>query len=94
MKKFKVITNNNWPTRFPHWNTALCYLLLDYYNAPEWLWTVAIIFFGFGWIMLIARYFTQEKVDIFATKEETKQTNSTSKSKWQMKLEEIQNKQK
>lgn len=94
MKKNKVIALRNIPTTSPHWNTALCYLLLDYYNAPEWLWTIAIIFFGIGWILLITRYLTQEKVDIFATEEEAKQTSSTSKSKWQMKLEEIQSKQK
>jgi len=92
MKKNKVFENRNKPTTFPHWNTALCYLLLDYYNAPEWLWTVAIIFFGIGWVLVITRYITQQKVDLFPDKEDVKR-KPISKSKWQMKLEEIQSKQ-
>ncbi len=43
MKKKKVISRNNLPTRFPTLTPVLTVILaLDYWNAEQWMWWVAI----------------------------------------------------
>jgi len=91
MKK-KTIKNSNLPAKLPIGSTIMYYMALDYYKAPEWLWTLATLLFSLIWIGSIIKYFTHESFDVTGFVEE--ETEQNRKSKWQQKLEEIQNKQK
>jgi hypothetical protein len=71
--KNKTIKNSNLPAKLPVGSSILYYIALDYYKAPEWLWTVAIIIFSLFWIGGVVKYFTHESWDITElAKERTK----------------------
>ena len=67
MSKFKakkVLANNNLPTRLPLWSTITCWLALEHWNAPQWLYGTMGLFFLIGWIACIVGLVTEEKVDL------------------------------
>jgi len=41
----KVLKPNNLPTRLPVWSTATSFLLLERFDAPQWLWGALGFFF-------------------------------------------------
>ena len=93
MRKIKVLSNSNLPVKFQVYKTGLAYMALDVYKAPEWLWTVAVIYFVILWTAVFIKSYAQERVDILDNKKETSVVKNVKKSKWQKKIEEIQSKQ-
>jgi len=75
MKKRKVISSKNTNIRPPLLLTAVTYLFLDKFDAPEWLWGALALFFVILWIVFIAD--KTEDVDIF---EEPKEGEEKKKS--------------
>lgn len=65
MKKVKkVIKRENLPSTIPLFSTLTTYLILDKFNAPEWMWGVLAFIFLLGWINSIYRIVTDEDVDL------------------------------
>lgn len=60
----KVLKANNLPTRLPLWSTATWFLLMERFNAPQWLWGALGFFFFIGWCVAIYLLATEEKVDL------------------------------
>ena len=63
-KTRKVLQQNNLPTKLPLWQTAVAFLLMERFNAPEWLWGVFGFFFFIVWCTNIYSLVTQENVDL------------------------------
>ena len=53
--KHTIIANKYLPLRLPIVSTALCYIILDLYGAPGWLWGVMGTLFLIIWIATIWR---------------------------------------
>lgn len=67
MSKFKakkVLANSNMPARLPLWSSLTCYLALEHWNAPQWLYGAMGLYFLIAWIGSIIELATQEKVDL------------------------------
>lgn len=67
MSKFKakkVLANNNLPTSLPIWSTITCWLALEHWNAPQWLYGALGLFFLIAWVVCIVGVVTEEKVDL------------------------------
>lgn len=64
MKKTKVISYRNLPTKTPFWTMAVTYLYLDTYNMPGWVWGMAATLFAIIWIVAIVAITNQVQVDI------------------------------
>jgi uncharacterized membrane protein len=69
MNKFKVLKRNNLPTKLPFLSTALIITLLDYWDAPEWLWGVMCFLLIITWIVCIYEVITQKEIDLLNNKE-------------------------
>lgn len=69
MKPKKVLRPNNLPTRIPLGMTVLCWLALDHWNAPQWLYGAAALLFVILWINAIHGIATEEKIDLFKNDE-------------------------
>lgn len=65
----RVIANNNLPTRLPLWSTATWFLLMERFNAPQWLWGSLGFFFLLAWGAAIYGVVTEEKVDLLKSDE-------------------------
>lgn len=69
MEKSKTISRKNLPTKIPTTTFLLWVLALDYWNAPGWLWGVAITIMV---IILLSTiyivFWKSESVDIFEEK--------------------------
>lgn len=65
MKKVKVIKRVNLPANLPLTFTAIVYLLLDKFNATEWIWGASGIILLILWIASIIALFMQDNIDIF-----------------------------
>jgi len=91
-----VIDYKNLPATSPLNFTLIIYILNDNYGAPEWLWSVSIMVIVLLWASFIYMKRKQEVVDIFEkednTEEEDNKESTPKKSKFQTKLEELQNK--
>lgn len=72
IKSKKVLSMNNLPTRFPIWGTITCWLALDHWNAPQWLYGAMGLFFIILWGIAIHENINEEKVDIFKNKDNSK----------------------
>lgn len=68
-KQNKTIAWRNLPTRAPLFQTCTAYLLMKEQHAPEWCWGVVGAIAVIVWISSIYSAFTEEKVDIFKTKD-------------------------
>ncbi len=85
MKVRKVIKNT--PPKLPLSYTLLTYLLLDRFNAPEWLWGSFGVLFAIVWVIQIIDIWNCERIDIFESS--TKIKGETKKS-FQDKIKDIQ----
>jgi hypothetical protein len=90
MKKYKISTTNM-PTRIPLTSTAIALFLLDYYNAPGWLWGVLITILSLAWMAAIYAIFSEDYVDIFTEKDGPGITPER-QSKWMQRVNEALNK--
>jgi len=50
MTKRTFIPHSHMPPRLPVSQTILCLLLCDYFGAPQWVWTLAIVLVVLLWI--------------------------------------------
>lgn len=69
-KDKKVIKSSNFPSRLPIYSAALCWLFLDYYNAPDWLWGCLITLWSLVAVGFIVSKWQEEDVDIFEEPDE------------------------
>ena len=72
MSKFKakkVIAYNNLPSRLPVVATVTCWLALEHWHAPQWLYGVFGFFFLIGWIACIVGLVTEEAIDLLKNDE-------------------------
>lgn len=60
----KVLTHNNFPSRLPIWSSLTCWLALDHWNAPQWLYGAMGLFFLIVWGICINGILTEERVDL------------------------------
>lgn len=65
MKKTEVIRWKNLPVKFPTWQTAVIWLLMDRLNASDTVTAVVWTLWSIIWLLLICEFFSQNKVDIF-----------------------------
>lgn len=65
MKKQKVISRKNLPSRFPLLFFLVLYLCLDKWNVPQWVWGVAGTFSFLLIVAYIWMLFQEEQTDIF-----------------------------
>lgn len=61
----KVISPKNNFTGLPIFKTLVILLSMDYWNAPEWLWGIVVVFLLSMWGYCIYLMFNQKLVDIF-----------------------------
>lgn len=69
MKKKKIIAYTNFKTKNPLWETAITVMMLDYWEAPQWLWGVVGCLWFLLWVLWIVGFWTEEEVDVFKEKE-------------------------
>ena len=60
----KRIERANLPARLPISNTVLCFFLLDYYNAPGWLWGALVILYTAMWLLIMHDIGNSENIDL------------------------------
>jgi len=51
------------------WSSLTCYLALEHWNAPQWLYGAMGLYFLIAWIGSIIELATQEKVDLLKNDE-------------------------
>jgi len=68
MQKKNVLANNSLPTRLPIQFTAIVYLLLDKFQAVEWVWGAAGVFVVLLWIGAIIAMSNEEHIDLLNKK--------------------------
>jgi hypothetical protein len=61
-EKHKVLSWTNLPVKLPVFNTIVCLLVLDRFNAPEWVWGIMGTILCFVWVVLICVKFNEERV--------------------------------
>lgn len=61
-----VIKRGNIPNKLPIRDTALVYLCLDYWSAPEWLMGAFYAVYGMIWIASIWILWEEEEVDVLS----------------------------
>lgn len=64
----KVIHTKNLPARLPIVPMVVCWLALDHWNAPQWLYGVFAALFGIVVIAFFISKHKEEDVDIFKDK--------------------------
>lgn len=62
----KVIKRTNLPARLPLFETLIVITVMDYWNAPQWLWGVIGVLLFVVWICSLIIIFRQKGVDIFS----------------------------
>lgn len=62
----KVIKRTNLPARLPLFETLIVITVMDYWNAPQWLWGVIGVLLFVVWICSLIMIFRQKGVDIFS----------------------------
>lgn len=77
MKSRKVLAYNNMPTRLPLWQTITCWLALDHWNAPQWLYGAMVTFFIFAWAYCFISFFTEKRLDLLGNNKNNNQPIST-----------------
>ena len=87
MKKRNVIKDSNLKTRNPLFLGLVSYLVLDRFNAPEWVQGAIGSIFGLIFIIFIIDLFKTNEVDIFADDSvETEQKKKSFKERVQDKI--------
>lgn len=65
MKEKKVLSINNLPPTLPLWQSVTCWLALEHWSAPQWLYGGMGFFILLAWIVAIYRILTtKEYVDL------------------------------
>jgi hypothetical protein len=64
MKKNRVIKRENLPLKISIWNPLTCFLALERFNAPGWLYGALGVLFLFADIAAIYRILTETEVDL------------------------------
>lgn len=64
MRNRKVLSRNSLPSYIPVQFTAIVYLLLDKFNAVEWVWGAAGFFVVLLWIGAIYTILTEDQIDL------------------------------
>jgi hypothetical protein len=64
MKNRKVISPKNLPSRLPIVLTFMLYIILDKFNAPQWLWGGLGSIIVALWILIIIARYHEEEVDL------------------------------
>ena len=65
MKSKNVIDSSNFPMRLPLFNTIVAYTVLEYWNAPQWLYGVLGTMYAIIWIGFFVSKFYEKRIDIF-----------------------------
>lgn len=74
MKKAKkVIHRSILPSKVPMAATVTYITALDYWNAPQWMWFIMVIFLVASWANAIIHMNDDEGVNIFEDKPNIKQ---------------------
>lgn len=68
MNKKNVLSNNSLPARLPVVFTAVVYLLLDKFQAAEWVWGAAGLFLVLLWIFTFIAKSHEEHIDLLNKK--------------------------
>ena len=68
--KRKVVSYKSLPAHIPLLSTAVIYLFLDKFHAPEWLWASVGTLWAIFFITCTVVVFAQESVDLFLKSEE------------------------
>ena len=63
LKERKVFKEHDLPTRFPLWEPITCWLALDHWNAPQWLYGSMGLIFLILWLIAIKNFSNQESVE-------------------------------
>lgn len=63
--KVYVIAEKNIPLRAPLYQTLVVGMVLDRFQAPQWLWGLIVMFFIFLWVGFFCARSIQEQVDVF-----------------------------
>lgn len=66
MKKNRVIKRKNLPLKISIWNPLTCFLALERFNAPGWLYGALGVLFLYGYILTIYRMSTDIEVDLLS----------------------------
>lgn len=90
MDRKKVIDRKNLPVKFPLMQSILIYVVLDYYNAPGWLWGILTTLYSLIWILAIISFTREIDVNIFSQNNEAVK----GRSKFQQRLDDYMDKQK
>lgn len=90
MDRKKVIDRKNLPVKFPIFQSAVIYIMLDYYGAPGWLWGVLITIYSLLWILAFISFVREIDVNIFSQIDNVEK----GKSKFQQRLDDYMDKQK
>lgn len=64
MKTRKVIHPSNLPMRPPFLFTGLAYILMDYYEAPDWVFGSVGLFLVLLWIIWVIDVINREHIDV------------------------------
>lgn len=64
MKKNRVIKRKNLPLKISIWDPLICFLALERFRAPEWLYGAFGVLFLFSYIAAIYRISTETEVDL------------------------------
>ena len=72
MKRRKVISYMNLPTRFPITSTMTQFLLLKYLNVPDTIWGIWITLSIIWHLLCLVAFWTEKTTDIMEDKDATK----------------------
>lgn len=64
MKKEEKLSRAELQSYPPIWETAVCYLLLDRFSVPGWVWGIAGTLFALLWIGRVALMFQQKEITL------------------------------
>lgn len=87
MKPKFVISPKNFPTKLPVHGTAFYIFLLHYFNANGIWWGAVCTILALLWIQVIINRVKEVEIDL--TDNEPTETKEATKSKFQIKLEEM-----
>ncbi len=65
----QVLAFSNLPTRLPLGSTVLYCTVLDYWNAPQWLWGAFGVLYGIIWMVSLYDISREQKVDLLKNDE-------------------------
>jgi hypothetical protein len=93
MKTKYVLPRGVLPTNLPIMNTCLAYLLLDNFNAPQWVWGAVGVFLFFLWCASITLKVIEVPIDLKIEASKEKVDVPEGKSRFIKRLEDAMAKQ-